>query len=419
MPDPTAQISESGIADEYHFCTYFDRNYLPRGLALYHSLARHCQRPFTLWVLCFDDETYHILSRLNLPGVRLISQQDFEAGDEALVRAKADRSRVEYYWTCTPSLPLYVLRHNSEVEVITYLDADLYFYSDPQPIYDEFEDGSILIIEHRYAPEHAQLAATSGIYNVGLMAFRQDNHGLVCLDWWRERCLEWCYTRFEDGKFGDQKYLDDWPARFRGVVVLQHKGAGLAPWNLTRYRVEFGTQNIAVDEQPLIFYHFHGYKPVSRCVVEPAGYGYRISPEQALKLYLPYVHALQEAEAQVARLLPHTVANVIPRPTGDIVSGLLEQRFLLVQPQLLSLALWHVGGWRRANQARVESGFVSHAAGDLPAARRHFLAAVCRNPLLLRNLGIISILLESLVGPVRMNRYRHWRRRLWMKAQQG
>jgi hypothetical protein len=309
-----------------------------------------------LWILCFDDETYEILSRLALPGVRLISQQEFEAEDEELVRAKMDRSRVEYYWTCTPSLPLYVFRHNPEVEVITYLDADLCFYSDPQPIYDELGDGSILIIEHRYASEHVHMAAISGIYNVGLMVFRHDERGLVCLQWWRERCVEWCHMRAEDGKFGDQKYLDDWPSRFQGVVVLEHKGAGLAPWNLSRYEVAFGHQTVTVDGQPLIFYHFHGYHPVNQYVVRPAHHGYRFSPEQAMHLYLPYGRAIQKAEAQIGRLLPDGMDPNQYAFEGDTIRGLFLQHLLLIQPTLLSLLLWYLGACLRAIGAKVRAG---------------------------------------------------------------
>src|SRR6476646_7920114 len=91
------------------YCTYFDVNYLTRGLALHQSLQRHSP-PFRLWVLCRDDEAYDALDRLREKEIRPIRLRDFEEGDGPLAVAKANRTTVEYYFTCTPSLPLYVLR---------------------------------------------------------------------------------------------------------------------------------------------------------------------------------------------------------------------------------------------------------------------------------------------------------------------
>jgi hypothetical protein len=389
----------------YAFCTYFDRHYLTRGLALYESLQRHCARPFTLWILCFDDETYAILSRLNLSGVRLISQAEFEAGDDALTAAKTTRSRVEYYWTCTPSLPLYVLAHHPEVELITYLDADLYFYGDPAPIYEELGDGSILIVEHRYAPEYASLADTSGIFNVGWMSFRRDARGLACLAWWRERCLAWCYAHYEDGKFGDQKYLDDWPQRFEGVVVLQHKGAGLAPWNLSQYRLAWRDGRFTVDGQPLIFFHFHSFRCVHDRVVEPAG-GYGL-PWLAIKhLFLPYAAGLRALSTELG--LPFVDAGRAIA-TRDLLGSLLSRRLLPVRPSWLGLLIWRWVDWRWRTERHLANGFMAYQKGLLPEARRHLLRAVRRDPAVLRNLGIVSILLETVVGTPAMARYRAWR----------
>ena len=279
-----------------YYCTYFDRHYLLRGLALYRSLTQHAE-PFTLWALCFDDWSFDVLTKLAQPGLRPVALADFERGDEELLAAKSTRSKVEYYFTCSPSLPLYVLKHYPEVDLITYLDADLYFYASPEPIFSEMSDGSILISEHRYPPSLRYLEV-HGIYNVGLLSFRNDDRAHECLRWWRERCLEWCFDRPEDGKYADQKYLDDWPGRFEGVVVLQNKGAGLAPWNWTKYDITPSGKGFLVDGQPLIFFHYHGLKILSSWLYDPvyAGKIYGEVPRRLTKaLYKNYMQALRSA----------------------------------------------------------------------------------------------------------------------------
>ena len=54
----------------------------------------------------------------------------------------------------------------------------------------------VLITDHAYAPEHDQ-SATSGQYCLQFMTFTR-NGGEVVRKWWEERCIEWCYARFED-----------------------------------------------------------------------------------------------------------------------------------------------------------------------------------------------------------------------------
>ena len=170
----------------YHFCTYFDRHYIVRARALYQSLARHVNL-FRLYVLCMDDVTYEAVERLALPGVVPISLQAFEEGDEPLLTAKQNRGLLDYYFTCTPSLPLYILDRFPRVDVLTYLDADLFFYGNPDPIFAELGNQSVMIVGHRFPPELRSLERF-GIYNVGLLSFRNDASGRECLNWWREQC---------------------------------------------------------------------------------------------------------------------------------------------------------------------------------------------------------------------------------------
>lgn len=238
------------------FCTLFDVNYLPRGIVLYRSLAEVCEQ-FRLRVFCMDVETKEVLDELKLPGVILVGLDELEAADPDLKAIKPTRTQLEYCWTATPAICLYSLEREPGLSRITYLDADLMFFADPARLLKEAANDDVLITPHRHAPQFRHWERTSGTFNVQFVSFRHSRAGLETLRWWRDRCLEWCYNRFEDGRLGDQKYLDDWPDRFSGVHVLTHPGAGLAPWNVGGHRLTSTGSLCLVDGVPLVFYHYH------------------------------------------------------------------------------------------------------------------------------------------------------------------
>ena len=314
------------------FCTYFDHRYLPRGMALYRSLKEHCP-DFKLWVLCLSCECYEILNQLNLHSVCLIPLEDIEEGDKELLKAKGNRSLVEYYFTLTPSLPLYILNHFSEVDLITYLDSDLFFFSDPKPIYDELKGKSIGIIGHRFPHrlKHSRLRywEETGDYNLGWVSFRRDKNGQNCLRWYRERCNEWCYDRVEGEKYADQKYLDKFQELFAKVHVIRHKGANLAPWNIDNYKIAENNEQIQVDGQPLIFFHFHAIKKLTPFLYDSGFASYQAEFLKIVrdKIYLPYIKSLENGQNSI-----HLTANNGPSIRGHT----RYERFEKALPRLLT-----------------------------------------------------------------------------------
>lgn len=267
----------------YNYCTLFNSNYLSRGLAMYESLSRHSQN-FHLFIYPFDEACIKILRALNLPNITLVSLEDFES--EVLLKVKKQRSEAEYCWTCTPSI-IHDSIERFTLDHCTYLDADLYFFSDPEILIEEMGEKSVLITKHNYTPRYDQ-SATSGIYCVQFMTFKNNQEGIKVLNWWREACLDWCYARHENGKFGDQKYLDDWPARFEGVHVLKHKGGGVAPWNIQQFDLQAPSFN-------MIFYHFHGLKFVEQGKVDLGSYELsKLVIETVYKPYIKHLAALKE-----------------------------------------------------------------------------------------------------------------------------
>ena len=311
-----------------NLCTLFDSNYLSRGLALYTSL-QEVSAAFRLYVVAFDEKCYDYLKKADLPNLTVISLIDFE--DESLLEVKPSRSAAEYCWTCTPSVILYCLE-KYDLPSCTYVDADMIFYQDPQILLDEMGFASVLISEHRYTKDY-DVSDTHGIYCVQFMCFKNTEQGLIVLKWWRERCVEWCYARLENGKFGDQKYLDDMCKLFDGIHVLLHLGGGVAPWNVQQYEFYSSKEKIYIrnkidkKEFPVVFYHFHGLKFYTNEYVSFCGAVYELSKATKEIFYVPYMKRLLEIEEELknqAVLFNVTGAKTVTPGKGKVFIEFLK-----------------------------------------------------------------------------------------------
>ena len=263
-----------------NFVILFNNIFLPQGLALHLSMERHMHN-YLLWILCVDDETYNVMKKLALPNIRLLKLSNLETKE--LLSVKSERSIAEYCWTLSSFAPRYVFEADKSVKRVTYVDADLWFIKQPRSIFDEFERSGkqVLITEHAYAPKYDQ-SEKFGKFCVQFITFTR-NGGEIVRKRWENQCLEWCFSRVEDGKFGDQKYLDDWPERFSSLVhVLNNKGSALAPWNATLFSYKDAT-----------FYHFHGLKIISKKKIQIGSYSLPISLKQ--NVYRPYSKDLKNA----------------------------------------------------------------------------------------------------------------------------
>jgi len=313
-----------------HYCTYFDRNYLPRALALFDSVQKHENCEFEIFAVCMDEYSRILLGRLNIQNVTVVAMHDIESRDQALLKVKHERTTLEYYWTSTPTIILRLLESHSNIDSLTYLDADLFFYSSPQPIFDEMLGKSVLIHEHRFSEDQKQ-SIVYGKYNVGLLAFRNDDKALSVLRHWREQCLDWCYFRIEDNKIGDQKYLDDWPTAHEGVGVIQNIGAGLGPWNHIQHQFHKDDNGqLRVDGVPAIFYHFHGLKFLSPDIIVPVGAVYQMNMDIINNCFLPYVQCLSEKITVLRNIVTDFECGLVSESESAKLGQLHQQNLLLV-----------------------------------------------------------------------------------------
>lgn len=309
-----------------HYCTYFDGGFLVPGLALWRSLQAH-EPDAVLWVLTLDSVAYDFLSSQNEPGLRPISLAELEAADPQLAAAQRDRTRVEYYFTLSPCWPLWLLKTHPEIDRLTYLDADLFFFANPSPIFTAMDaaGASVLITAHRF-PSWLKHYERHGRFNVGVLSFRNDAAGRSCLEAWRAQCLEWCYDRIEGERYADQKYLDHWPAQLgSALLVLEHPGVNMAPWNwaglnwavspapaLGSARLEAGpaaihpASPVALNGLPLIIFHFARFRGSASAWWWQSGQlDYGVMPWRLRNaIYAPYARALDAALAEIKASRP-------------------------------------------------------------------------------------------------------------------
>lgn len=284
-----------------NFCTLFDSFYLDKAMALYNSLEKVAQE-FHLYVFCFDEKSEEIIRTLKWRYATVISVKEIE--NETLLRLKKERSKAEYCWTCTPVIIEYVL-DKFPVEDCAYIDADLYFFSSPQILFDEIKRhrADVAIVEHRFKKDrrYKKNIYKAGKYCVEFNYFNQSCNARKALSWWRERCQEWCYFKVEPERMGDQKYLEKFESLFEGVYVLQYLGGGAAPWNLSQYRLlkaekngELQLQEIATGKTfKLVFYHFQNLRYLTENLVNIKSQ----TRDKKLKyaIYLPYLKELKKA----------------------------------------------------------------------------------------------------------------------------
>lgn len=320
--------SPSATTKRRELCTVVDWGYVPRAITLYRSLEA-AGEDFRLFVFAAEAGISAVLDNLGLPRLVAVGAEELEHYDPALAATRADRSLPEYCQTAKPCVCLHALEAHAEIERITFIDADLLCLAPLQPLFQEIDASSTAFSPHRFSARWRYAERTHGAFNSGLVSFRRDPDGLAALQWWRERCLEWCYLRVEPHRYTDQVYLEHLHDRFAGVHVIQHTGVNQGPWNAEGRVWSRADGGVRVDGSPLLLFHFASLRLLrGRAVIDAAKLGervggllpaigqfrrlpgdettawspfpgFRLSAAEVELLWMPYVTRLMEAAAEL------------------------------------------------------------------------------------------------------------------------
>ncbi|MCC2596133.1 hypothetical protein LKR43_07255 [Pusillimonas sp. MFBS29] len=249
-----------------YFFTSINNAYIPKAITLAESLRR-----------VYGEEA-HVTCMLS-DAVR--EDIDYSAFDEILTIEDLDlpvpsleawifkHSVVELCTAVKPwAFKKIFQRHNAET--VLYMDPDTVAYSPLDEIYETLPQQPVILTPHVSVPAQDEDdlldgemlgCLRHGVFNLGFLALANHGEGISFLDWWAQRCLDWCYDDGPKGLFTDQRWVDLAPCFFPTLHVLRHPGYNMATWNLyyrTLSRAADGTINVN-GNLPLRFFHFSGF----------------------------------------------------------------------------------------------------------------------------------------------------------------
>lgn len=231
-----------------------------------------------------DGECNRILNLLKIPDVKVISLD--EVISKEILWIYEEMTFGQICWTSQPLLCKYVLKH-FKVDHVVYLEADSYFFSNPGILFEEIGHKSVSLVPHNYARQYDS-TNTSGIYCVQFNYFLNNVIGNYFLELWMHECFR--YNKKRTGYYPGQLCMNQWPAISDEVCVIRNIGAGVAPWNSISFKVDYSIGVPTVNNEPIVFFHFHelAYLSGSKMILT----SYALSKETKQFIYANYLKNL-------------------------------------------------------------------------------------------------------------------------------
>ncbi len=296
--EETEQIPETGAAEDKHnsqycFCTLTTLEYLPKCLALLDSIESNTDS-FHIWICCMEDAAYDILTGMGLENVTLVRVSEME--DNKLRAVKKNRKDYEYCWTLKAPFMLHIFEKYENVASLLYLDADIYLFSRPDRCFKALERHTVLLTHHNFSQPYKHLYRKKGRFNAGIIGFKRCGTALSYLKWWRKKCIEWCFDVVSEGRFADQKYLENFLKPYGSAYLEENIGMNAAVWNLEDKEVHCRGEDIFIGGDLLVFYHFSSFMILGENEFDLWKWdSLKVSGSAKELIYFPYARAVAES----------------------------------------------------------------------------------------------------------------------------
>ncbi len=239
-----------------YFCTYFDKNFLSRGLAMMESLHKY-NKKIIFYVLVIDHQTQKKLNILKKKYIKVLTLEKLYKIYPEIKNQKNKRELNEFCFLLTPYLVEYCLKILN-LKRIFYTDADLFFFDGCDKIIKKLDKFSIISSVHNFNKNNKFQELINGKFNVGFLGFKKNKISLKCLNLWKKQCFFSTTTHksFETIIKGDQLYLNEWPQRYKNnFYPITNKFFNIGAWNINDFKFSIKNKIILSNNRKILMVH--------------------------------------------------------------------------------------------------------------------------------------------------------------------
>lgn len=237
------------------------RNYLPFAHLLGNSfLLNHPGSTFTILVIDGQNSSYKQKTQF-----KYIHPSDLALSVSQIRNMSLYYDVTELATSLKPSALKFLLNQGSQKAL--YLDPDIEVFSKLNEVSLELDKSPIVLTPHSIEPmprdglrPSESDILESGTFNLGFIGINNSSESIRFLDWWEERLKFDSIVDPLQMLFTDQKWIDLVPSYFSHKVI-RHAGYNVAYWNLHERKLSDGEDGLLINEVPLRFFHFSGYRP--------------------------------------------------------------------------------------------------------------------------------------------------------------
>ncbi|MBB1284666.1 hypothetical protein HRH25_09810 [Flavisolibacter sp. BT320] len=240
--------------------TICSNNYLAQANVLGCSVGKY--EPASKFIVIIADKKSNEINYEDLPFDYLFIESIF-SDPQSLV----ERFGVIGLNTNIKPIAFQYLLKQYDLETATYLDPDVKLFGSLALVKQGLREHDIILTPHIYTPIDMDGKSPSentflnfGLYNLGFIGLKNNANALHFLKWWQMQTLTVGFIDVANGYFVDQLCINHVPIFFKNVLIIDHVGYNMAPWNLhERYLTKDGNHYLVNKEVQLIFYHFSSF----------------------------------------------------------------------------------------------------------------------------------------------------------------